>query len=56
LKNDVIDTELGLLTNNAVTSDRVNNDSFFRQNFPYIGTPNPVTQVLKNQIRSRMNP
>jgi hypothetical protein len=47
LMNDVIDTELGLLTNNAVTSDRVGNDSFFRATFPYIGTPNPVTKVLR---------
>jgi Domain of unknown function (DUF4331) len=53
--NDVIDTELGLLTNNAVTSDRVVNDSFFRSSFPYIGTPNPVTQILRDQLRARMS-
>ena len=54
--NDVIDKELGLLTNNAVISDRVVNDSFFRSNFPYIGTPNPVTRVLRDQVRARMSP
>jgi len=37
-----------LLTNGAITSDRVGNDSFFRSTFPYLGTPNPVTRVLKN--------
>lgn len=47
LRDDVIDIELGLLTNNAVTTDRVVNDSFFRSSFPYIGTPNPVTAVLR---------
>jgi hypothetical protein len=55
-KNDVIDTELGLLTNNVVTSDRVGNDSFFRGSFPYIGTPNPVTRILRDQLRARMSP
>jgi hypothetical protein len=54
--NDVIDIELGLLTNNAVTSDRVGNDSFFRGSFPYIGTPNPVTRILRDQVRARMSP
>jgi len=54
MPNDVIDTELGLLTNNAVTSDRVPNDSFFRKAFPYIGTPNPVTQVrAKSLLRAQ---
>jgi len=48
LKNDVIDAELSLLTDGAITSDRVVNDSFFRSSFPYIGTPNPVTTVLRS--------
>jgi hypothetical protein len=52
LPNDVIDTELGLLTNGAVTTDRVPNDSYFRRNFPYIGTPNPVTRVLSRSLRA----
>jgi hypothetical protein len=56
LPNDVIDAELGLLTNNAVTTDRVNNDSYFRRNFPYIGTPNPVSRVLAQEIQGRMQP
>jgi hypothetical protein len=55
LPNDVIDTELGLLTNNAVTTDRVVNDSFFRRNFPYIGIPNPVSRTLTRSIQARVN-
>jgi hypothetical protein len=56
LTDDVIDAELGLLTNNAVTGDRIPNDSFFRRTFPYIGTPNPVTRSLAAEISERMNP
>ncbi|WP_435011503.1 DUF4331 family protein [Tundrisphaera lichenicola] len=58
LKDDVVDIELGLLTNGAVTSDRVVNDSYFRSSFPYLGTPNPVTAVLRQsqtQIRKHMS-
>ena len=46
LADDVIDTEFGLLTNGALTSDRVSNDSVFRKSFPYIGTPVRRTQAL----------
>jgi Domain of unknown function (DUF4331) len=41
LQDDVIDIELGLLTNGAVTTDCVANDSTFRSSFPYLGTANP---------------
>lgn len=51
LRDDVIDAELKLLTNNAVQGDRVVNDSYFRKTFPYIGTPNPVTRILANGFR-----
>jgi len=55
LPDDVIDIELGLLTNNALTTDRVNNDSFFRRTFPYIGAPNPVTTVLRSLQRNALH-
>jgi hypothetical protein len=38
--DDVIDAELGLITEGAVTSDCINNDSTFLPNFPYLGVPN----------------
>ena len=41
LADDVIDIELGLITNNAVTTDCVANDSNFRTTFPYLAVPNP---------------
>lgn len=41
LADDVIDTELGLLTGGALTSDRVVNDSVFRTAFPYLSPPLP---------------
>lgn len=31
---------------NAVSSDRVGNDSYFRRAFPSLGKPNPVVDVL----------
>jgi hypothetical protein len=40
LEDDVIDAELQLLTNNEAASDFVANDSTFRTEFPYLGTPN----------------
>lgn len=41
LANDVIDAELSLLSNGAVTGDRVNaNDKPFPAQFPYLGAPN----------------
>ncbi len=40
LQDDVIDIELGLITNGAVTSDCVSNDSTFGGSFPYLGQPN----------------
>lgn len=40
LADDVIDAELGLITEGAVTSDCVGNDSTFRTSFPYVGAPN----------------
>jgi hypothetical protein len=41
LADDVIDTELGLVTNGAVPSDCVANDTTFGASFPYLAAPNP---------------
>ena len=41
LADDVIDIELGLVTNGAVTSDCVANDSAFSNTFPFLAAPNP---------------
>jgi hypothetical protein len=40
LADDVIDIELGLVTNGAVTSDCVGNDSAFSGTFPYLAPAN----------------
>jgi hypothetical protein len=40
LANDVIDIELGLVTNGAVTTDCVGNDSAFSGAFPYLDAAN----------------
>lgn len=40
LADDVIDIELGLVTNGAVTSDCVANDSTFSTSFPYLAPEN----------------
>jgi hypothetical protein len=40
LNDDVIDAELNLLTNGAVTTDCVGNDSNFSNDFPYLAPPN----------------
>lgn len=40
LADDVIDIELGLVTNGAVTTDCVANDSVFSTSFPYLAPPN----------------
>jgi hypothetical protein len=40
LANDVIDAELGLVTNNAITSDCVGNDSAFPGAWPYLAPAN----------------
>jgi hypothetical protein len=45
LADDVIDTELGLLTNGGLTSDRVVNDSVFSNRFPYLGPPLPRAAI-----------
>lgn len=39
LSDDVIDIELGITTNGAVTSDGVPAHSDYRSTFPYLGTP-----------------
>jgi hypothetical protein len=41
LEDDVIDAELNLLSNGAVTTDFVDNDSVFLTVFPYLAAPNP---------------
>ena len=38
--NDVIDAELNLITNGAITTDCISNDSTFLSGFPYLGVPN----------------
>jgi hypothetical protein len=40
LADDVIDTELGLISGGAVPTDCVPNDSTFQSTFPYFGSPN----------------
>ena len=40
LSDDVIDTELNLITNGKITGDCVGNDSTFSTTFPYLGSPN----------------
>ncbi|HJR86586.1 MAG TPA: DUF4331 family protein [Acidimicrobiia bacterium] len=40
LADDVIDTELGIVTNGAVTTDCVSNDSAFSGTFPYLAPKN----------------
>lgn len=40
LADDVIDAELGLITEGAVTTDCVDNDSTFSPKFPYLAAPN----------------
>ena len=40
LADDVIDTELGLITEGLITTDCIANDSTFRTAFPYLGVPN----------------
>ena len=40
LSDDVIDAELGLITEGLITTDCVNNDSTFLSGFPYLGVPN----------------
>jgi len=40
LGDDVLDTELGLITGGAVPSDCVDNDNIFRRQFPYLATDN----------------
>ena len=41
LTDDVIDAEFSLLTNGALKSDRVDNDSVFSNSFPYLGAAQP---------------
>ncbi len=41
LTDDVIDAELKLLSNGAVTTDRIDNDSVFSNSFPYLGAAQP---------------
>jgi hypothetical protein len=40
LQDDVIDAELGIVTNGAITSDCVANDSNFSSSFPYLAPAN----------------
>jgi hypothetical protein len=47
LADDVVDTELTLLSNGVVTTDDVPNDSVFVTNFPFLGRPNPK-QAIRN--------
>jgi len=40
LQDDVIDTELSVISNGAITTDCVANDSVFSSTFPYLAPPN----------------
>lgn len=40
LVDDVIDAELNLITNGAITTDCIANDSTFLGGFPYLRVPN----------------
>jgi hypothetical protein len=40
LADDVIDAELNLITDGAITTDCIGNDSTFLSAFPYLGVPN----------------
>lgn len=40
LEDDVVDAELNLLTNGAITTDNVDNDTTFLTVFPYLAPPN----------------
>jgi hypothetical protein len=40
LADDVIDAELGLITEGAITTDCIDNNSDFLNRFPYLGRPN----------------
>jgi len=40
LRDDVTDIELGLITENAIQTDCINNDSVFLSSMPYLGSPN----------------
>lgn len=40
LQDDVIDTELSVISNGAITTDCVANDSAFTSTFPYLAPPN----------------
>ncbi len=46
LRDDVIDPLFNAVTEGALTSDFVVNDSVFRRNFPYLGPPLPVNFLL----------
>jgi hypothetical protein len=46
LTDDVVDTELDLLSNGVVPTDDVPNDSLFRTTFPYLGSPNPKSAIF----------
>jgi hypothetical protein len=46
LADDVIDAEFDLLTNGALTSDRVISDDVFRGSFPYLAPPLPRAATL----------
>jgi hypothetical protein len=43
LDDDVMDRQLSLLTNGAITTDCVGNDSSFNSTFPYLAPPNGMT-------------
>jgi hypothetical protein len=63
LQDDVIDAEFTLLTDGALTSDRVVNDSPFRRGFPYLGPalPRRPGEVIRSaagafQMEQQINP
>jgi hypothetical protein len=45
LTDDVIDIELNLVSNGAVTTDKVGPHSDYLADFPYLGNPHPAASV-----------
>jgi hypothetical protein len=45
LADDVIDIELNLVSNGAVTTDKVGPHTDYLSSFPYLGTPHPAASV-----------
>jgi len=47
LRDDIIDHQLAILTNGKVTTDRVGPHDDLVDDFPYLGSPRPIKQEIK---------